>query len=879
LIVNRQGIRREGKVAEKEPQEHQPFLSALIGNLPGMAYRRRGGPDGRMEYVSEGSVGLTGYQPRDLVESRRLAYDDVIHPDDRERVLGIIRRALAERQPFQATYRIVTASGHTRWVWDQGGPADNDGVEGFVTDVTERREDVEALRKSEAKLDSIFRSAPTGIGLVVDRVIREANQKLCEMTGYAREELIDRSARLLYPTGEEFDRVGRVKYSMIEDGVVGVVETRWRRKDGTIIDVLLSSAPVDRTDLSAGVTFTALDISRRKRSDDEIAWLASIVMSSDDAILSKRLDGTITSWNRGAEHVYGYRAAEVIGRPVDIIIPPGRRGELHDILARIGRGERIEHYETERLTRDGRLIVVSMTVSPIIDVAGQVTGASTIARDITEQKRAERALRKSQYILAKSQEMAHVGNWAWNLQTEEMNWSDEGFRIFGYLPQEITPGLDWLLSRVHPDDRGIVADFAAAAGREGRRDSVDYRIVRPDGTVRYVNTLLDKVVRDEAGRPKWAYGINQDITLRKQAEVKLRKSQYILAKSQEMAQVGNWAWNVQTGELNGSDENYSIFGFRPGEVRPTLEWALARAHPDDAGLLRDLMESARSAGKRGSVDYRIVRPDETVRYVNTLADKIVRDKTGQVRWVYGITQDVTERKHTEKALEEAKARAELYIDLMGHDINNMNQVALGYLELSLDDPGMGEETRRALGKSLESIRASSRLIHNVRKLQQVRTGERGQTEADVDGVLRQVRDACLRVPGSAAAIRYVPAATDCRVRANELLYDVFANIVENAIKHARQEPVVDIRLEKVEADGKKYCQVSVEDNGPGIPDDMKQGIFGRMRRGDTKAKGSGLGLYLVRTLVGSYGGRVWVEDRVPGDCSKGCRFVVLLPAV
>jgi signal transduction histidine kinase len=93
----------------------------------------------------------------------------------------------------------------------------------------------------------------------------------------------------------------------------------------------------------------------------------------------------------------------------------------------------------------------------------------------------------------------------------------------------------------------------------------------------------------------------------------------------------------------------------------------------------------------------------------------------------------------------------------------------------------------------------------------------------------------------------------------------------------RQPPVVAIRLEKTSADGRKYCHVSVEDNGPGIPDDMKQAVFGRMRRGDTKARGSGLGLYLVKTLVESYGGRVWVEDRVPGDRSKGCRFVVLLP--
>jgi PAS domain S-box-containing protein len=346
-----------------------------------------------------------------------------------------------------------------------------------------------------------------------------------------------------------------------------------------------------------------------------------------------------------------------------------------------------------------------------------------------------------------------------------------------------------------------------------------------------------------------------------------------------MAQVGNWAWNVQTGELNGSDENFRIFGYQAGAMKPTIEWVMSRVHPGDAGLLPRLLESARSDGKRGNVDYRILRPDGSVRYVNTLADKIVRDKEGNVRWVYGITQDITERKQTENALEEARARAELYLDLMGHDINNMNQIAMGFLELALGNPGLEEETRQHLSKSLESINASSRLIRNVRKLQRIRTGGKGRIETDVGQVLRQVCDAYGGVAGSAATIRYMPSSSNCTVMADELLYDVFANIVENALKHAGEAPAVDVRLETAAVKGRKCCQVSVEDNGPGIADDLKPVVFGRMRRGETKARGSGLGLYLVRTLVESYGGSVRAEDRVPGDSSQGCRFVVLLPEI
>jgi PAS domain S-box-containing protein len=128
-----------------------------------------------------------------------------------------------------------------------------------------RGETNDALRRSEATLKSIFRAAPAGIGMVRDRIVCEVNERVCAMTGYAREELVGRSARMLYPTQEDYDHVGREKYGQIRERGVGTVETRWVRKDGEVIDVLLSSAPIDPEDLSVGVTFTAMDISERKR--------------------------------------------------------------------------------------------------------------------------------------------------------------------------------------------------------------------------------------------------------------------------------------------------------------------------------------------------------------------------------------------------------------------------------------------------------------------------------------------------------------------------------------------------------------------------------------------------------------------------------------
>src|SRR5581483_5285457 len=133
----------------------------------------------------------------------------------------------------------------------------------------------------------------------------------------------------------------------------------------------------------------------RARAEELRSRLAAIVESSDDAIVSKNLDGVIRSWNGGAERIFGYTAAEAVGRHITLIIPPERHDEEREILARLRRGERIDHFETVRVAKDGRRLDISLTVSPVRDAAGRIVGASKVARDVTDRKRAEEALREA----------------------------------------------------------------------------------------------------------------------------------------------------------------------------------------------------------------------------------------------------------------------------------------------------------------------------------------------------------------------------------------------------------------------------------------------------------------------------------------------------
>ena len=250
---------------------------------------------------------------------------------------------------------------------------------------------------------------------------------------------------------------------------------------------------------------------------------------------------------------------------------------------------------------------------------------------------------------------------------------------------------------------------------------------------------------------------------------------------------------------------------------------------------------------------------------------------GSISSYIAICEDVTSRARAEEELKQAKAIAELYLDLMGHDINNMNQVGMGYLEIALDTFPFEAGQKGLLLKPLEAMTNSSRLIDNVKKLSRASKGDIYLQPMDLGKVIKEAISEHGQSPGRDVVI-VNEVADGTMVRANELLKDVFINLVGNAIKHSGGKITINIRQEPFYVDGMKYDRIFVDDNGPGISDDMKPLIFDRLMRVNKRTGGSGIGLYLVKTLIDSYGGNVSVEDRVPGDRTKGTRFIVTLPA-
>ncbi len=264
-------------------------------------------------------------------------------------------------------------------------------------------------------------------------------------------------------------------------------------------------------------------------------WLSALIDSADDAIISKTLESIITSWNKGAERIFGYTAEEVIGKPITILIPEGHSDEEPSILARLRAGERIEHYETVRVRKDGQLIDISLTVSPIKGPQGTIIGASKIARDITDQRQARKALDEASERLRLALAASRLGDWSWDSKTDIVNMSETAARISGVPPG---PHMTWSEMRalVHEDDREATAAAIEKALAENTDYDVEYRVRHADKSEVWVSAR-GRGVQDDKGEVVGMLGFVQDISNRKATEETLREQAEALRTLNEVGQI------------------------------------------------------------------------------------------------------------------------------------------------------------------------------------------------------------------------------------------------------------------------------------------------------------------------------------------------------
>jgi two-component system NtrC family sensor kinase len=357
----------------------------------------------RIVYANRELTRILGYTAEELAALDGAAADALIHPDDARALKGNRRRldALAEGQTLEYEYRARHADGSWRWlrtravVFERGPDGRARQFLALAQDVTGRKETEEALAESQERLRLAGSAASVGIWtreLATDRVVwspeMEALFGLPPGGGRGhRQDLL----HFVHPA--DHPRVTDAVERAIAQKQEYEVEFRYTRTDGQVRWMVgRGRAFYDGSGRPLRMAGIAMDITARKSAENAMARLAAIVECSDDAIISKDLMGVVASWNGGAERIFGYTAEEMIGKSITVLIPPERVDEEEEILSRLRRGESIDHYETIRVTKDGRRIAVALTVSPLRDGSGQIVGASKIARDISERRQADEEL-------------------------------------------------------------------------------------------------------------------------------------------------------------------------------------------------------------------------------------------------------------------------------------------------------------------------------------------------------------------------------------------------------------------------------------------------------------------------------------------------------
>ena len=604
---------------------------------------------------------------------------------------------------------------------------------------------------------------------------------------------------------------------------------------------------------------------KHKKREDKIQILANIVESSDDAIITKSLDGIITSWNKGAEQVYGYSAKEILGKPISILEPYILVEETKELVELIKQKDRIHHHETLRLRKDGKIINVSLTLSPILDVSENLIAVLVIARDITKSKKAEEKLKKSRERYKIVTEQIGQMVYDYDSRTGECIWEGAIEEVTGYSFEELQKfGKDFWVNNIHCEDKNHVNEiFQNVKTTEGRFKE-ELRLKRKDGTYIYIeNKGLS--LKDHEGQFYGAIGILKDITSTKVAEIQLQESE---RKYRSFIQNFHGI-AFQTDKnfvpifLHGAVEE--ITGYNEKDLISVLKWKEI-THPDDLPFVPKEYEHIQnypSAGY-GEIEFRIKHKDGRTKWLNEIYQR-VSGNNGKPEFFQGAIYDVTEKKETEKFLKNIETARKKEIH---HRIKNNLQVISSLLDLQ------AEKFKNKMGLTISEIidafrESQDRVISMALIHEELYKGGELDTLNFSSYIKELVENLFLTYKlGNTNTILNMNLEENVFLDMDTAipLGIIINELVSNSLKHAfigRDKGEIQIKLRREESNNKDLKGTSfiltVSDDGIGIPENL-----------DLR-NSSNLGTQLITTLVDQ------LEGELKMKVTNGTEFTIRFP--
>jgi PAS domain S-box-containing protein len=845
-------------------------------------------------YQSPAAERITGY----TLEQRRLAPGtELVHPDDLNEAiskLSSIKDAPGTSVKYQ--WRVKHKDGH--YFWMEGvitNLIDDPNIGAIVNnyrDVTERKQNEDKIASSERRFRALIEHSVDAIVLTDENLkVLYQSPSVERMTGISLEHRRT-NPNVRHTHQDDLTYLQKViEKSKETPGKATPFQARIIHMFGHTIWIEGVITNLLRDESVGAMVFNYRDISERRKLEAQQALFTSLVNSSSDAIISKTLEGTITSWNRGAQMLFGYTPSEAIGENIMILVPPELRKEETAILARIRNGDFVENFETRRIKKDGSIAYITITASPIRNAEGDVVGASNISHDISERLDSDRKLKAERtmlrtlidnipdYIYVKDSSSRHIIN------------NKAMVNLIGAASEGETLGkssLDFFGEAVAAnyleEDKQILRSGTPMINFEEST-------VTKSGEQKYL--LTTKVpLTDEQNNVIGLIGISRDVTQQKQTELDLRTSKYLLERAQQAASIGHWT--LQTGppatsKLSLSGETCIIFEIDVNSFDGRLQSFLAFVHPGDLHQVNRALSSALVNHVPYSMDHRIITTNGVEKWVHVQTE-ITYDSNNSLPLLLGIVQDITARKKTESEilslnvglekkvsertsqLEAVNKELEAFSYSISHDLRAPLRIIDGFATILMEDAdGQNEKIVKHARTISRNATRMGQLVDDLLNFSRLGRTQMKVSAVDMRGLVDQVLEEFQSSDVVKSADVTIHDVRDA-IGDGSLLKQVWVNLLSNAIKYSskKEKPVIEVGM-VLNADVPTWY---VKDNGAGFSMDYASklfGVFQRLHKQD-EFDGTGVGLALVQRIILRHGGNVWAESKV----NEGATFFFTL---
>lgn len=755
----------------------------------------------------------------------------------------------------------------------------------------QRRSQTEFLASrdsAEKRLSSIFRVAPTGIGVVVNRVVMEVNPKLIEITGYSKEELIDKNSRMLYASDEEYDFVGKEKYKQIKETGSGSVETKWLRKDGEIIDVLLASTPIDASDLSKGVTFTALDITKRKRGEAKLKRSEYLLNKAQEIAhvgsWSLDLKTNKLTWSDEIFRIFGLdrnECEQTYKTFIEAVHPDDRETVDSAYRTSIEKGQ--DTYEIEHrvvLKNSGEVRYVIERCEHMKDSDGNITGSIGMVQDITENKLVEARIREKDIQFRKLS--ANVSDLIFQFTRKPdgtycVPIASEGIKnIFGCTPEDVEDNFEPIAKVIHPDDAERVIEKIEYSAENLTYFTCEFRVCIPGKPVQWIFSRSSPEKLPD-GSITW-YGFNADITDRKHAEEQLRKLSRAADQSINAVIITNTKGVIEYANPAVTE----LTGFTNEELLGINLWPFCSRNEPNNNC--DEIWNTINKGNVWKGEISNIRKNGEHYWESAIYSPIFNEQ-GKILNFLAIKKDVTRDKQLAEELVQAKEKAEesdrlksAFLANISHEIRTPMNGIMGFAEL-LRQPDLSSEQIHEYIQIIE--KSGQRMLNLINDITDIARIEAGQMkfvirESNINEIVKEIYKFFLpEAERKGLDISFITTlSTEEAVfkTDRDKLYATLSNLIKNSLKFTFKGSI-DFGYHKKG----ELLEFFVKDTGIGIASEKQASVFERFIQADMSntrsSEGIGLGLSISKAYIEMLGGKIWMES----EEGKGSTFYFTIP--